>query len=119
LGESDPILKDITLNPQQNLLIFDVGCIPQDLAHQRCGFCHHYSANIVKRNEGMGQRNNAKEIRHKEKMEVWIEYQVAVKATQKRNEDQPPKLDDPQSTSDLPKKVTQKPQKLSNQQEGH
>ena len=34
----------------------------------------------------MGNRNNSKDIRHKEKMEVQIEYQVSVETAKKRNE---------------------------------
>jgi len=64
LGESDPILNGISLTPKQMSLLFDVDRIPPDKAHQLCVFCHHYSINTVRENEGMGQRNNAKDTRH-------------------------------------------------------
>ena len=98
-GESDPILKGITLTPQQLSLLFDADRIPPDEAHQLCVFCHHYSINPVRENEGMGQRNNAKDTRHKEKIEVWTEYLVLVEASKKQNEDPPSKPDDPHSMS--------------------
>jgi len=92
-------------------LLFHADHIPPNKAHQLCVFCHRYSINTVRENEGMGQQNNAKDTRHKEKMEGWTKYQVSVEASKKRNKDPPPKPDDPHSTSDLPKKLTQNPQK--------
>ena len=53
-GEKDPILKGITLAPQQKSLLFNVHIIPQDAAHQQCAFCNHSSMNTVKENAGRG-----------------------------------------------------------------
>ena len=67
VGNNDPLLKGLSLDPSQKSLTFDPTRIPDDDAHTDCPFCTHPSLNTSADNDGMGTRNNDKHTKQGQK----------------------------------------------------